>query len=68
MSPRHQRDGAVREISLEICSHYTIQGDLFSQAVLQDTDVPTPIEDAVANMKAIDAIFQSADSGSWVRI
>ena len=64
----HQRDGAVREISLEICSHYTIQGDLFSQAVLQDTDVPTPIEDAVANMKAIDAIFQSADSGSWVRI
>jgi predicted dehydrogenase len=64
----HKRDGPVREISLEIVSHYTIQGDLFSQAILQDSEVPTPIEDAVANMKVIDAIFQSADSGSWVRI
>lgn len=64
----HERDGSVQEITLEIVSHYTIQGDLFSQAVLQDTEVPTPIEDAVANMKVIDAIFQSADSNSWVGI
>lgn len=64
----HQQNGTVREISLEIVSHYTIQGDLFSQAVLQDTEVPTPIEDAVANMKVIDAIFQSADLNAWVAI
>jgi len=34
--------------------------------VLNDSDVPTPIEDAVANMKVIEAIFRSAQSGTWV--
>ena len=53
------------EILLDICNQYTIQGDLFSQAVLNDTEVPTPIEDAVANMKAIEAVFRSAQSGTW---
>ncbi|TMD94099.1 MAG: gfo/Idh/MocA family oxidoreductase, partial [Chloroflexi bacterium] len=33
--------------------------------VLNDTKVPTPIEDAVANMKAIEAVFRSAQSGTW---
>lgn len=64
----HKRGNNVREITVEVCSHYTIQGDLFSQAVLQDTAVPTPIEDAVANMKVIEAIFQSAEDGSWISI
>lgn len=64
----HKRGDSVQEIMLEICSHYTIQGDLFSQAVLQNTAVPTPIEDALANMRVIDAIFHSAENGSWVMI
>jgi predicted dehydrogenase len=50
---------------LDVCNQYTIQGDLFSQAVLNDTDVPTPLEDAVANMKVIEALIQSAKSGTW---
>ena len=61
----YQHDDEVEEILLEICNQYTIQGDLFSQAVLNDTKVPTPIEDAVANMKAIEAVFRSAQSGTW---
>jgi predicted dehydrogenase len=61
-----ERLGVIEEILLEVCDQYTIQGDLFSQAVLNDTAVPTPIEDAVENMKVIEAIFQSAKSGTWV--
>jgi len=62
----YQHGDETEEILLDICNQYTIQGDLFSQAVLNDTDVPTPIEDAVANMKVIEAVFRSEQSGSWV--
>jgi predicted dehydrogenase len=62
----HQRGDEIEEILVDICDQYTIQGDLFSQAVLNDTEVPTPLEDAVANMKIIEAIIQSAKSGTWV--
>ncbi|MDA2930408.1 Gfo/Idh/MocA family oxidoreductase [Acidobacteria bacterium AH-259-O06] len=59
------KDG-IKQIELEICNQYTIQGDLFSQAVLYDTEVPTPLEDAVANMEVIEAVFRSARSGTWM--
>ena len=62
----HQHDGTIDEIVFDVCDQYTLQGDLFSQAILDDTPVPTPIEDAVANMRVIDAIFQSAKSAAWV--
>lgn len=61
----HQRGENTQEITLEICDQYTTQGDLFSQAVLDDTAVPTPLEDAIANMKVIEALFASARSGGW---
>ncbi|CAB1062790.1 NAD binding oxidoreductase [Olavius sp. associated proteobacterium Delta 1] len=61
-----QTQDQTEEISFPICDQYTLQGDLFSKAILNDTDVPTPLEDAVANMKVIDAIVQSATSGVWV--
>jgi predicted dehydrogenase len=50
---------------IDLCDHYTIQGDLFSYAILEDQPVPTPLEDAIANMVAIDALFLSARSGAW---
>jgi predicted dehydrogenase len=62
----HQHNGTIDEIMFDVCDQYTLQGDLFSQAILNDTPVPTPIEDAVANMRVIDAVFQSAKSGAWV--
>jgi predicted dehydrogenase len=64
----HQRDSESDEILFDVCDQYTIQGDLFSQAVLNDTDVPTPLEDAVANMKVIEAIIRSAESETWVEV
>lgn len=56
----HQQGGKTEEITFDICDQYTIQGDLFAAAVLEDKPVPTPIEDAVANMNVIDALKQSA--------
>ena len=38
-------------------NHYTLQGDHFARSILDDTPVPTPLEDAVANMEVIDAIL-----------
>ena len=64
----HERNGAIEEIVFPICDQYTIQGDLFSLAVLNDTAVPTPLEDAVANMKVIEAILRSSQHGTWVEV
>jgi predicted dehydrogenase len=46
---------------------YTIQGDVFSRAILEGHEVPVPLEDAIANMAVIDAIFRAAESGKWER-
>jgi predicted dehydrogenase len=47
---------------------YTMQGDAFSKAILEDTQVPVPLEDAIQNMTVIEAIFRSAKSGGWVGV
>lgn len=48
-----------------VCDQYTIQGDLFSRAILEDGTVPVPLEDAFKNMQVIDAIVRSVDTGRW---
>jgi predicted dehydrogenase len=62
----YQHGDEIEEILLDICNQYTLQGDLFAQAILNNTAVPTPIEDAVANMQVIDAVIRSSKSGGWV--
>ncbi len=47
------------------CDQFTIQGDLFSKAVLEGGDPPVPLEDSLCNMSVIDALFRSAESGQW---
>jgi predicted dehydrogenase len=51
--------------TIPVCDQYTIQGDVFSKAILEDRDVPVPLEDAIANMAVIDAIFRAAESARW---
>ncbi len=63
----HSGDGS-EEITFDICNQYTIQGDLFSLAVINQTPVPTPLEDAIANMRVIDAVFESGKRDAWVGI
>jgi predicted dehydrogenase len=55
----------IKAETIPACDQYTIQGDVFSKAILEDGEVPVPLEDAIANMAVIDAIFRSAKSGKW---
>jgi predicted dehydrogenase len=55
----------ITHIELDTCNQYTVQGDLFSKAILEGADVPSPLEDAVKNMACIDALFRSADTARW---
>ena len=61
-------DESIEQMTFDICNQYTIQGDLFSKAILNNSPVPTPIEDAVLNMKVIEAIFESAKCGNWMDV
>lgn len=60
-----ERGGETKEIVFPVCDQYTIQGDLFARSIQGDSPVPTPIEDAVANMKVIEALVRSSDRGGW---
>jgi predicted dehydrogenase len=57
--------GGTERIDLETCNQYTIQGDLFSEAIRGLRPIAYPLEDSVSNTRAIDAVFRSADSASW---
>jgi len=63
-----QRGLETREIAFRDADQYTLQGEAFSRAVLHDEPVPTPLSDAVANMRVLDAIRESASQGGWVEV
>ena len=68
---RRQRQGPYgggqEVLTFPICDQYTLQGDRFSRAVLDGTDVPEPLEDSIRNMECMEAVFRSAESGQWER-
>lgn len=53
---------------LPVADQYTIEFDAFSEAVQEGREVPVTLAVARGNMKAIEAIFQSAASGQWVTL
>ena len=59
--------GAPKVEEFPAVDQYTIQGDEFSRAIRGERDVPVPLEDALANMAVIEAIFCAAESGKWER-
>jgi predicted dehydrogenase len=63
---RYAAGTEFHSINCEICDQYTLQGDTFAQAILNDTPVPTPIEDAVRNMEVIEAIVASGRTNAWI--
>jgi predicted dehydrogenase len=64
----HTHDGTTDEIVFGICDQYTLQGDAFSKAILDDAPVPTPLADAIANMRVIERTLQSGREGGWIDI
>jgi predicted dehydrogenase len=57
--------GGIRIETIPVCDQYTVQGDAFSRAIREDSEVPVPLEDAIANMAVIEAVFRAGDSGRW---
>lgn len=62
----HERGGRVEEIAFPVCDQYTLQGEVMSRSILDNTPVPTPLDDAIANMRVIESIKRSAADGTWV--
>jgi predicted dehydrogenase len=60
------RSARVEEIPT--CDQYTVQGDLFSKAIQEGGDVPVSLENAYANMLAIQAVFRAGETGCWERV
>jgi predicted dehydrogenase len=44
---------------------YTLQGEAFSRAILDNTEVPVSLEDAHLNMRVIDAVLRAGDTNRW---
>jgi predicted dehydrogenase len=57
--------GGITVEEFLVCDQYSLQGDAFSRAVREGGEVPGSLEDAIANMAVIEAIFRSAESGRW---
>ncbi|MDZ7359632.1 MAG: Gfo/Idh/MocA family oxidoreductase [candidate division KSB1 bacterium] len=63
-----RRDSGTEEILIEASNQFTIQGEALSLAIINDAPVAVPLEDSLANMKVIEALFESARENSWIAI
>lgn len=56
------------EVVFEAVDQYTLQGESFSRSIIEDTPVYTPIDDAICNMKVLDAFRASAANNQWFEL
>jgi predicted dehydrogenase len=56
---------AIETIEFAIADQYTIQGDLFSQAVREQSEPVLTLEDSIRNMAVIEAVVKSMNTGGW---
>ena len=54
---------AVERLTFETADPYGVEADAFADAVLDGARLPTPPEDAVANMRTIEHVFEAAARG-----
>ena len=57
--------GSIQTLEFEPCDQYTVQGDLFSQAIRESKEPVLSLEDSIRNMAVIEAVFRSAKTGKW---
>ena len=55
----------IQTFEFEACDQYTVQGDLFSQAIREDKQPALSLEDSIRNMAVLEAVFRSAKTGQW---
>jgi len=53
------------EVWFPACDQWGVECDRFGEAIRSGGPAPIPIEDAVANMRVLDAIARSAGTGRW---
>ncbi|MDD3839746.1 MAG: Gfo/Idh/MocA family oxidoreductase [Clostridia bacterium] len=58
----------TREVRFDPTDQYRLEFEGFAQAVREDKEVPTPPQDAINNMKVIDALLESGRKGTWVKL
>jgi predicted dehydrogenase len=58
-------DASAEALSFDVTDQYTLQGDAFARAIREGTPLEFPLENAVANMAVVDAIFRAAKSDRW---
>ncbi|KYF51962.1 NAD-binding protein [Sorangium cellulosum] len=62
-------DGSSAKVtSFPVVDQYHLQSEAFSRAIRAGGPVENAIEVAVGNMRVIDALFRSAESGRWEKI
>jgi len=55
----------IRTEEFATVNQYTLQGDAFSRAILENSEVPTTLENALGNMAVIEALFRSERTAQW---
>jgi predicted dehydrogenase len=60
--------GSAQMESFETVNQYTLQGDAFARAIRTGAPLEFPLEDAVSNMRVLDAIFRSGASGRFEEV
>ena len=64
-SGKDLKGSSIETIAVEPCDQYTLQAEAFSKAIRKEAAWPFPISDAVQNMRIIDALYKSGESGKW---
>ena len=62
-----QQDDQTRTITFDACDQYTLQGNAFAEAILEDRPAPISMMDTFANQHTVDALFKSAEAQQWER-
>jgi predicted dehydrogenase len=60
--------GSTSTETIPACDMYTLEIDAFSQVVRGEIPLPYGVEDAILNMRVIDALFASEKTGAWVNV
>ena len=58
----------TREVEFDPVNQYQLEFESFADAVREGKEVPVPPQDAINNMKVIDALKESADEGTWIEL
>ena len=58
----------TREIMFPVLNQYGLQGERFSRLVRGEAVEQYPLEGAIANMRVIDAVFRSGQTGNWEQV